>query len=87
MFAGVQVISNQPSPANKKYFQSKLIPILEPEFVADQIISAVLTEREVLLLPWWSFLLIALKVNLTTSLLSVNSSSGGDDGASFHETQ
>ena len=43
-------------------FQSKLIPILEPPFVADQVVSAVLTEREVLLLPWWSFLLIALKV-------------------------
>ena len=42
--------------------QSKLIPILEPPFVADQVVQAVLREREVLLLPWWSFLLIALKV-------------------------
>merc|ERR1711934_850768 len=45
--------------------QSKLIPILEPTFVADQVVSAVLTEREVLLLPWWSFLLIALKAVMT----------------------
>merc|ERR1712200_82064 len=29
--------------------QSKLIPILEPEFVADSVISAVLTEKQVLL--------------------------------------
>jgi len=45
--------------------QSKLIPILEPEFVAESIIQAVLTERQVLLLPWWSFLLIALKAVMT----------------------
>jgi len=41
--------------------QSKLIPILEPEFVADSVVGATLTNREVLLLPWWSFILIALK--------------------------
>jgi len=45
--------------------QSKLIPILEPPFVADQVVQAVLREREVLLLPWWSFLLIALKAVMT----------------------
>jgi len=45
--------------------QSKLIPILEPEFVADSVISAVLTEKQVLLLPWWSFCLIALKAVMT----------------------
>lgn len=45
--------------------QSKLIPILEPEFVADNVVSGVLTNREVVLLPWWSFLLIALKAVMT----------------------
>jgi len=41
--------------------QSKLIPILVPEYVADSVVGATLTNREVLLLPWWSFMLIALK--------------------------
>merc|ERR1712228_626568 len=41
--------------------QSKIIPILKPEFVADSVVGAVLTNREVLLLPWWSYMLIALK--------------------------
>jgi len=41
--------------------ESKLIPILEPEFVADNVVSATLTNKEVLLLPWWTFLLVAVK--------------------------
>jgi len=41
--------------------QSKIIPILKPEFVADNVVGAVLTNKEVLLLPWWSYMLIALK--------------------------
>jgi len=41
--------------------QSKIIPILVPEFVADSVVSATLTNKEVLLLPWWSFILICLK--------------------------
>jgi len=41
--------------------QSKIIPILVPEYVADSVVSATLTNREVLLLPWWAFILIALK--------------------------
>jgi len=41
--------------------QSKLIPILVPEYVADSVVGATLTNREVLLLPWWAFILIALK--------------------------
>jgi len=45
--------------------QSKLIPILEPQFVADSVIDAVLTDKQVLLLPWWSFCLIALKAVMT----------------------
>merc|ERR1719209_1979075 len=40
---------------------SKIIPILVPEFVADSVVSATLTNKEVLLLPWWSFILICLK--------------------------
>ena len=62
MFAGVQVGGETPicrCTTNK--LQSKLIPILEPEFVADSVINAVLTDKEVLLLPWWSFILMAMK--------------------------
>lgn len=42
--------------------KSKIIPILEPEFVADSVVSAVITNKEVCLLPWWSVFLVALKV-------------------------
>ena len=62
MFAGVQVGGETllcRCTTNK--LQSKLIPILEPEFVADSVINAVLTVKEVLLLPWWSFILMAMK--------------------------
>merc|ERR1712183_446645 len=41
--------------------QSKIIPILEPEYVADSAVGATLTDKQVLLLPWWSYILIALK--------------------------
>merc|ERR1711970_96684 len=41
--------------------QSKIIPILEPEYVADSAVGATLTDKQVLLLPWWSYVLIALK--------------------------
>eukprot|EP00092_Neocalanus_flemingeri_P019595 GFUD01021227.1.p1 GENE.GFUD01021227.1~~GFUD01021227.1.p1 ORF type:complete len:305 (-),score=101.84 GFUD01021227.1:328-1242(-) len=41
--------------------QSKMIPILEPDYVADSVVGATLTNREVLLLPWWSYMLIVLK--------------------------
>jgi len=44
--------------------QSKLVPILEPEWVANKIVSAVLTNTEILLLPWWSVFVIILKVIL-----------------------
>merc|ERR1719167_739551 len=40
---------------------SKIIPILEPEYVADKAVAGCLANREVLLLPWWSYMLIALK--------------------------
>jgi len=44
--------------------QSKIIPILVPEYVADSVVGATLTNREVLLLPWWTFMLVALKAIL-----------------------
>ena len=33
--------------------------------MADSVVSGVLTNREVVLLPWWSFILIALKAVMT----------------------
>merc|ERR1711971_1068783 len=45
--------------------QSKIIPILEPEFVADSVVSGVLTNREVVLLPWWCSFLVSLKAVMT----------------------
>jgi len=44
--------------------QSKVIPILEPEYVADKIVSATLTNKEMLLLPWWAMFLLLLKAIL-----------------------
>ena len=43
--------------------QSKLIPILEPEFVADSVVDATMTNKEILLLPWWAMFLLVLKVS------------------------
>merc|ERR1712180_510799 len=40
---------------------SKVIPILEPEFVADRAVAATLSNREVQLLPWWACYLLVLK--------------------------
>lgn len=47
--------------------QSKLVPILEPEFVAEKAVSGVLSNEEVILLPSWTFLLITLKAILPSS--------------------
>ena len=47
--------------------QSKVIPILKPEFVADSVVSATLGNKELMLLPWWAGILLVLKV--TTCLL------------------
>ena len=41
-----------------------MIPILEPEYVAERAVASILTNKEVCLLPAWTFLLIAIKVNL-----------------------
>ena len=37
---------------------SKVLPILEPEYVADRAVAAILTNREILLLPWWGMFLL-----------------------------
>merc|ERR1712181_175138 len=40
---------------------SKIIPILEPEYVADKAVVGCLANREIVLLPWWSMFLLILK--------------------------
>merc|ERR1719481_763062 len=40
---------------------SKVIPILEPEYVADQVVDGTLSNKEVVLLPWWAMFLLILK--------------------------
>ena len=49
--------------------QSKLIPILEPEFVADSVVDATLANKEILLLPWWAMFLLVLKVSTDCTAL------------------
>ncbi len=44
--------------------QSKLIPILEPEYVAERAVSGILTNREVVMVPGWCALLVAIKVKV-----------------------
>lgn len=44
----------------------KIIPILEPDFVADSVVEGTLGNQEVVLLPWWTMFLIILK-NLVPS--------------------
>merc|ERR1719158_1404152 len=39
----------------------KVIPILEPEYVAEEIVKAILMNKPMLLLPWWSSILVTLK--------------------------
>jgi len=41
--------------------QSKLIPILTPEYVAESVVGATITNKEVLLLPGWISMLVAVK--------------------------
>jgi len=41
--------------------QSKIIPILEPDYVAERAVCGILANTEVVLVPGWTFLLIALK--------------------------
>lgn len=41
--------------------QSKIIPILEPDFVAEQTVNSILINKQVVLLPWWSVMLAIIK--------------------------
>jgi len=41
--------------------QSKIIEILDPQFVADQVVDATLSNKAILMLPWWTSYLIMLK--------------------------
>ena len=43
---------------------SKIIPILDPEFVASSVVDATLSNKEIILLPWWSTYLFMLKVRI-----------------------
>jgi len=44
--------------------QSKIIPILEPSYVAERVVSGILCNKEVVLVPGWTFALLALKALL-----------------------
>lgn len=46
--------------------QSKLIPILKPEDVADQAVAGILRNKELVLIPGWTIILILLKYVLPT---------------------
>lgn len=41
--------------------QSKIIQILDPQFVADQVVDATLSNKAIIMLPWWTSYLIMLK--------------------------
>ena len=41
------------------YFQ--VIPILEPEFVADETVKAILMNKPMIMLPWWVSSLVMIK--------------------------
>ena len=44
---------------------SKIIPILEPDFVATSVVDATLANKEIVLLPWWTTYLFMLKVGVS----------------------
>lgn len=44
--------------------RSKIVPILKPDWTVDRIMDGVLTETEVVLLPWWTQYLLLLKTVL-----------------------
>merc|ERR1712135_148558 len=46
--------------------QSKVVPILEPEYVAEETVKAILMNKPVLILPWWCTILVTLKTVLQT---------------------
>jgi len=45
---------------------SKVVPILEPEYVAEETVKAILMNKPVLILPWWCTILVTLKTVLQT---------------------
>ena len=44
--------------------QSKIIPILEPDFVAESAVHGIITNKPEVILPWWSCFLITAKTML-----------------------
>lgn len=46
--------------------QSLVVPILEPEFVADETVKGILMNKPEVILPWWCAYLIVLKTVLPT---------------------
>ena len=78
MFDGVQVILFPPFLGAGTFltkiilslFQSKIIQILDPQFVADQVVDATLSDKPILMLPWWTSYLIMLKVAIRFRLLN-----------------
>ena len=42
-------------------FKSKIIPILEPEFVVSEAVKGIITNKSQVILPWWCAILICLK--------------------------
>ena len=50
---------------------SKIIPILEPDFVATSVVDATLANKEIVLLPWWTTYLFMLKVGVYHVLLTI----------------
>ena len=44
--------------------QSKIIPILEPDFVAESAVQGIITNKPLVILPWWCSFLISAKTML-----------------------
>ena len=44
--------------------QSKIIPILEPDFVAESAVQGILTNKPQVILPWWCSFLVTAKTML-----------------------
>ena len=47
-------------------FDFQVVPILEPEYVAEETVKAILMNKPVLILPWWCTILVTLKTVLQT---------------------
>jgi hypothetical protein len=45
----------------KKRNLFQIIPILEPEFVAEQAVQGIITNKPGVIIPWWGAFLITLK--------------------------